>query len=252
MDWFPVYSPDGEKIAFCSDRTGHFEIYTCNSDGSESYQITSLNTHSGVPRWSPSGEHIIFDSRPDGNSDIMIVDAEGKKRPEHLTKHPSDDRIPSWSADGQFIYFGSNRSGEYQIYKMSVNSKEVEQITSNGGVFGYESADGKNFYFRKYNETYGPIYQINLKNKQESVVIDEQIYSFSWVLKQAGIYFISSHEKDQPVLKFYRFFSDSIDQLGFFDDVVKLSDVSDVGKNILLWSDVKSSFDIYLVDNFRL
>jgi serine/threonine protein kinase len=56
------FSPDGKKIAFSSNRTGSFEIWICNSDGSHAQQLTSLGVFCGGPQWSPDGERITFDS----------------------------------------------------------------------------------------------------------------------------------------------------------------------------------------------
>ena len=248
-DAFPVYSPDGKRIAFGSERTGNSEIYTTNSDGTNPIQLTSLNAHSNVPRWSPSGESIVFDSRPDGNSDILIIDAEGAKPPQNLTKHPSDDRLPSWSADGLSIYFGSNRSGEYQIHKMSVTGGNVVQITQNGGFFGQESADGKYFYFIKRSNPPGPIYQIDLENGKETMAVKEEIFFTGWVVKTTGIYYIPAN-RNETYLEFYRFDTGTTEQIGLLEKWLILSDISNDAKHVLFWLQETSS-DIYLIDNFN-
>ena len=251
-DYFSVYSPDEQKIAFNSDRTGNTEIFVCNQDGSDPVRITFLETHSGVPRWSPSGEHIIFDSQPNGNGDIMKVDVRGVNQPDNLTNHPADDRIPSWSSDGHHIYFGSNRAGgRYQIFRMSVNGDQPEQITQNGGFFGFESFDKAYFYFKKYGDTEGPIYRIDLKTREESVAIEEDVYSFRWVLEKNGIYYISADKNNNPILKIYRFDTGLVEQLGTLESWFSFGDVSNDGTNILLWPIEGYNTDIYLVDHFQ-
>ena len=68
----PQFSPDGSKIAFQSTRSGGFEIWVCQGDGSSPMQLTHFNTVlTGTPRWSPDGRQIAFDSRPAGNADIL-------------------------------------------------------------------------------------------------------------------------------------------------------------------------------------
>jgi Tol biopolymer transport system component len=60
-------SPNGQKIAFRSNRSGSFEIWTCDSNGSNPIQLTSFGApNSGTPRWSPDGQQIAFDSRKEG------------------------------------------------------------------------------------------------------------------------------------------------------------------------------------------
>ena len=58
----PQFSPDGEKIAFESDRSGTHEIWICDRDGTNPIQLTNFGgPHVGWPRWSPDGKQIVFE-----------------------------------------------------------------------------------------------------------------------------------------------------------------------------------------------
>ena len=63
-DYSPQPSPDGRQIVFESERSGSDQIWKCNADGSNPFQLTSLGGNSGSPRWSPDGKWIAFDHRP--------------------------------------------------------------------------------------------------------------------------------------------------------------------------------------------
>jgi Tol biopolymer transport system component len=52
MDVQPSWSPDGSKIAFSSDRTGSFQIYTMNANGGSQLRITHTTTKEMYPSWS--------------------------------------------------------------------------------------------------------------------------------------------------------------------------------------------------------
>ena len=251
LDYFPVYSPDEQKIAFNSDRSGNCEVYICNRDGSDPRRMTFLESHSGVPRWSPSGEYLIFDSRPKGNSDILRIDAKGDKPPVNLTDNPADDRVPSWSRDGRYIYFYSKRSEKYQIYRMPAAGGEPVQITQNGGNMGFESFDGSYFYFKKFQDMKGWIYRINLRTREESVAVEEFVSAFRWSVEKNGIYYIAADQDNNPVLKLYHQDTGRVEKLGTFKDWFNFWDVSKNGKSILLWYCDDHAGDIYMVENFR-
>ncbi|MEO6221001.1 MAG: hypothetical protein ABIO81_11270, partial [Ginsengibacter sp.] len=60
IDSYPMFSPDQKKIAFESNRSGNFEIYTMNSDGTNIRQLTFDTAFDGTPAWSPDGKSIVF------------------------------------------------------------------------------------------------------------------------------------------------------------------------------------------------
>ena len=56
----PAWSPDGQKIAFVSDRTGDAEIFVMNADGTDVVQLTNNPAADVEPSWSPDGKSIAF------------------------------------------------------------------------------------------------------------------------------------------------------------------------------------------------
>jgi dipeptidyl aminopeptidase/acylaminoacyl peptidase len=75
-----LFSPDGGRIAFGSDRSGHPEIWVAARDGSGLQQITALGAAEiGDTAWSPDGAHIGFDAAIAGNSDVYVVGSDGGK-----------------------------------------------------------------------------------------------------------------------------------------------------------------------------
>jgi TolB protein len=52
-EWFPTWSPDGEKIAFASSRGGNDDIYTMNADGTGVVRLTDHPQPDGSPTWQP-------------------------------------------------------------------------------------------------------------------------------------------------------------------------------------------------------
>ena len=120
----PAWSPDGQRIAFHSDRDRRsrsgrgrdFEIYVMNADGSNVERLTYSGDGSNAgPKWSADGRKIAFTSDRDGNSEIYVMNADGSNV-ERLTHHDAYDFGPAWSPDGTKIAFSSWRDGNFEIY----------------------------------------------------------------------------------------------------------------------------------------
>jgi len=82
-DYNAVWSPDGSKIVFVSERDGNPEIYIMKSDGSGQARLTQSPYADSSPRFSPDGSLIIFSSKrktidnPSGLSQIFVMELTG-------------------------------------------------------------------------------------------------------------------------------------------------------------------------------
>lgn len=94
-DTGPVWSPDGTKIAFTSDRTGVWQIYVMDATGDNVVQVTHSIGDDKDPSWSPDGQSLAFVSYRDGNHEIykVSVDGTGETR---LTNNTVSDYNPAW------------------------------------------------------------------------------------------------------------------------------------------------------------
>ena len=61
-DAFPTFSPDGKRIAFCSTRSGLWQVYVMDRDGRDVVQVTSGRTQCVHPSFSPDGRRLAYSS----------------------------------------------------------------------------------------------------------------------------------------------------------------------------------------------
>ncbi len=96
-DLSPVFSPDGERIVFESNRDGNSEIYVMNVDGTNQRNVSNFpSADDHGPVWTPDGKHILFYSSRDGNWDLFLISDDGKTVT-NLTNTPDiDEQEPSW------------------------------------------------------------------------------------------------------------------------------------------------------------
>ena len=251
----PQYSPDGKRIVFESTRSGFYEIWVCDSDGTNTIQLTTLDRVTGTPRWSPDGRQIAFDSRPESHSDIYVINVEGGS-PRRLTTETSDDEVPSWSRDGQWIYFASNRTGDNQVWKIPAEGGEPVQVTKRGGFAAFESPDGKFIYYAKGLNAPG-IWKVAVGGGEETPVLDQPKggYWGYWAVVDGGIYFLNAEVKSHPTIEFFSFATRRVRQIAVMEKEAFQWNpgfaISPDGRWILYAQVDQSGSDIMLLENFH-
>jgi TolB protein len=130
-DAVPTWAPNGAQIAFTSDRSGTAQIYVMSAtDGSNLRKISSETTAESAT-WSPTGGQIAFAARTGAGYDVKVFDlSTGETRP--LTYGEGSNESPAYSPNGRHLAFMSTRKGGSQIYTMTLDGRDVRQITTTG------------------------------------------------------------------------------------------------------------------------
>ena len=253
VDEHAQFSPNGKKIAFGSNRTGSFEIWICDSDGSHAHPLTSLGVYSGTgsPHWSPDGERIAFVSKSEGRRDIFVTGASGGGKPTPITSDQADDFARCWSRDGRWIYFASNRSGEYQVWKVPAGGGEALRVTRKGGFVALESPDGQWVYFTKGLGA-SSLWRVPREGGDETQVL-ESVLSGAFALVSEGIYFIAGPDPAGGYsIQFFNFATKKIRSFATIERPVgEYLSVSPDGRWILYSQIDQFGSDLMLVENFR-
>jgi dipeptidyl aminopeptidase/acylaminoacyl peptidase len=147
--YFPKLNYSNDTIAFYWDKTGRLELYTMDLATREIIQITDGELPRAIRSdyiWSRDSSKIIFtkDKEGDENHDFYEIDI-SQKEVNQITDTPRfEEHIIHSSPDGKWYTANSNRNGQMNVYRMSSNGSEFQQITAheNPADGGHFSPDG--------------------------------------------------------------------------------------------------------------
>jgi Tol biopolymer transport system component len=241
------YSPDGQRIAFISGRSGAYEIWVCESDGENPRQLTFLDGPMAFfPAWSLDSDEIAFIAA----ENLFVVSASGGPA-RRLVTDPAIAPATSWSRDGRSIYFFSERTGRCEVWRVPAEGGEARQVTQQGGAWAFESTDGRWLHFSKSSLGGGPpgIWRIP-RDGGEEVQIQNLAFGSFWALLEEGILYMRFPEP--PTLELFHFATGDVSQLATPEHCCAPGiSVSPDGRWVLYAGVEKWESDIMLVEGFR-
>ena len=153
FDGNPLWSPDGRRVAFTSDRNGRLEVFWQAADGSGSAErlLTIDEPVSGIVPygWSPDGATLLVQaSFVETGIDAGMVSIEGPGTWEPLVQTAAHEPAPTISPDGRWLAYTSNETGRFEIYVQRFPELEDRrQISLGGGFRSSWSADGRELIY---------------------------------------------------------------------------------------------------------
>ena len=154
----PAISPQGDKIAFISDRDIFLNLFIMDamtgkiikkiSNFSRQYDLEELNLLFPSVTWSPDNEHLAISKKGPGEDIIEIVDVNTEDYYE-LPFKLEGIQSTSWSPDGKKLAFSASSNKQSDIYIWNFNSKQLSHLTNDiFSDFGPSwSLDSKRVYF---------------------------------------------------------------------------------------------------------
>jgi Tol biopolymer transport system component len=150
----PIWSPDGQWIAFGSDRSGFLDLYRKRVAGGQDAPLLSSPIVKYLSSWSKNNQYIIFDvDDPRTKLDIWFLPLFGDRKPQPYLNTPVDEWVGQLSPDGKWMAYTSNESGRYEVYVQGFPPAGAKwQVSLNGGLHPRWRADGKELFYVAANQ----------------------------------------------------------------------------------------------------
>ncbi len=150
-DWVPIWSPDGGRIAFTSDRDDPtYQLYQKDSSGvGEAEVLLRSKGWKHHTSWSIDGQFLAYEGGGVGNYDLWILPLSGEREPYSFLATEFMEMEPQFSPDGRWLAYASNETGRHEVYIRSFDQAEGGkwQVSTNGAVQPRWRRDGAELYY---------------------------------------------------------------------------------------------------------
>ena len=159
QDRYPIWSADGSRIVFDSNRKGPRDLYRKPSSGAGSEELLVESPQIKVASdWSADGRFLLYHSvdRQTG-ADLWVLPTEGDRKPRVFLKTGFNEVWGRFSPDGRWVAYASNESGRYEIYIRSFAAAASGagaspaagqwQVSTAGGIYSRWRSDGRELYY---------------------------------------------------------------------------------------------------------
>jgi len=146
----PVWTPDGKRIAFNSNKEGPVNLFWQLADGSGGLERLTTGEYNQAPMsWSPDGQVLAFiEVNPTTGRDIWMLRM-GDRKAQPFLRTPATESAPRFSPNGRWLAYVSNESGRFEIYVQPYPGPgEKWQISTEGGTEPVWNPNGRELFFR--------------------------------------------------------------------------------------------------------
>jgi TolB protein len=127
VEFSPAWSPDGERLVFCSDATGSPQLYVCPRQGGAPERLATGIASCTDPDWNADGRLIAFTARQGGGRSVAVYELESGRTRIVLTGAAD----PAWAPDGRHL--AAVQAGELVVLNVATGKKE-KIVTGMGRV----------------------------------------------------------------------------------------------------------------------
>ncbi|HQR67799.1 MAG TPA: protein kinase [Thermoanaerobaculia bacterium] len=146
----PVFSPDGERVAYSSDRNGKSDIFARAASGVGAEELLWKSDEAKWPDdWTKDGRALLVESQnPRSQMDLWLLPLGGDRRPVPLLTSPANEAHSALSPDGRYFSYTSDETGRSEIYVQSFPPGGGKwQVSAGGGDQALWRRDGKELFY---------------------------------------------------------------------------------------------------------
>jgi hypothetical protein len=143
-----VWSPDGSRVIFNSNRSGIYDLYVKSITDPKEDLLLATSQNKAPTDWSLDGKFLLYRS-PETTTgfDLWALPLEGDRKPFPVVQTEFEERDGQFSPDGQWVAYQSNASGRAEIYIQPFRGGNREQVSTNGGAQVRWRRDGQELFY---------------------------------------------------------------------------------------------------------
>jgi len=145
-----IWSPDGRRVAFNSQRTRGLDLYQASPRGDDRQELLVADDDGKWPvSWSADGKYILYvTSSPGTANDIWVLPLTGDRKPYPFLKTESQENWAAFSPNGKWVAYSSTASGQAEVYVTPFPKANPKWLVSrNGGFQARWRRDGRELFF---------------------------------------------------------------------------------------------------------
>jgi Tol biopolymer transport system component len=154
----PVYSPDGQWVAFSSNRGGGMNLWLVSTASGTLRRVTDANVN-WDPAFTPDGKRLLWSSNRGGNFEVWTAGTDGGG-PRQVTRDGGNAENPTATPDGQWVVYSSGNPEKAGLWKVRPDGTSATQVVKGRVSLPDTSPDGRHVVYRVFSGKYPAILRV--------------------------------------------------------------------------------------------